>query len=138
MEAHNLTHMMQLEIIAHSSPLEALRHRPSPEFGLRRLYAIMYVEKQTATGEMHDRGTAWQNVEFLQESTPSEMSTCGDVEEEMTRRLTQSKRRVAAAKAIKESDNRRSKRGHNNKGWSNNQDGNKRRHHDAEGDDRKE
>ena len=55
MEAHNLARMMQLEMLAHNTPLEALRHRPSLEVGLRRLYAIMYVEEQIATGEMPER-----------------------------------------------------------------------------------
>ena len=83
MEAHNIARMLHLEILAHSSPLEALRHRPSLEIGLRRLYAMMYVEKQIATGEMRDRGAAWQNIEFLLESTPLDIYTCKDIEEEL-------------------------------------------------------
>ena len=138
METHNIARMLQLEILAHSSPLEALRHRPSLEVGLRRLYAIMYVEKQIATGEMPDRGSAWQNIEFLLESTPSDISTCDDIEEEMTRRLTQSKRRIAATKIISEADPRRVKRGTNTKGQHASQEGSKRRNHDDDNDNRKE
>ena len=138
MEAQNLARMMQLEFLAHKTPLEALRHRPSLEVGLRRLYAIMYVEKQIATGEMPDRGTAWHNIQFLLESTPSDASTCDDIEEEMTRRLTQSKRRIAATKAITESDTRRPRRSPNNKGQSSNQDANKRRNQPADSDGQKE
>ena len=137
MEAHNLARMMQLEILAHKTPLEALRHRPSLEVGLRRLYAIMYVEKQIATGEIPGRGTAWQNINFLLEATPADVSTCDDIEEEMTHRLTQSKRRIAATKVITESDNRRPKRGPNNKGKPNTQEGNKRRNFNADADEPK-
>ena len=138
MEAHNIARMMQLEILAHSSPLEALRHRPSLEVGLRRLYGIMYVERQVAMGEMSDRGAAWQNMEFLLESTPTDASMCDDIEEEMTRRLTQSKRRIAATKAISESNPRRSRRGASGKGQESSQQGSRRRTQDAEGDKKQE
>ena len=137
MEAHNLARMMQLEILAHNTPLEALRQGPSLEVGLRWMYAITYVEKQIATGEMPDRGTAWQNIRFLLESTTTDASTCDDIEEEMTRRLTQSERHIAATKVITESDNRRPKRGTNNKSPPNNQEGNKRRNSNADPDEPK-
>ena len=145
MEDHNIARMMQLEILAHSSPLEALRHRPSLEVGLRRLYGIIYAERQVAMGEMSDRRAAWQNMEFLLKSTPTDASMCDDIEEEMARRLTQSKRRLAATKAISESDPRRSRRGASGKGQESThwvlpcwQQGSRRRTQNPEGDKKQE
>lgn len=92
------------------SPLVALRHRPSLELGLRRLYAIMHAEKQVTRGDVLDKATAWQNVEFLLESTPDEVTFCYDIEEEMTRSLTQSRRRITASKGIMDSEYRKGKK----------------------------
>ena len=58
-EALTLDRLIHLEMLVYSSLKEALQERTSLEVALRRLYAILHVEKAMNTGMHTDKREAW-------------------------------------------------------------------------------
>lgn len=67
-EAETLGRMIHLDLLAYKTEKDAFEHCPSLEVGLRRLYAIFYVEDNIRNGRYRNRRDAWRAANELLET----------------------------------------------------------------------
>ncbi|KAI0561368.1 hypothetical protein FGB62_86g016 [Gracilaria domingensis] len=122
-EATTLVRIIHLTIVMHESPLEALQNQPGLEVALRRLYAILYVEKSVFNGD-EDRADAWSSVEHMLEVSTSARVPCDDISSETSRRVILQSKRQAALRSMstRKSQRKPTKRSNNPNGSQNDMD----------------
>lgn len=107
MEAVNLGRMIHLELLCHETPKQALEQRPSLEVGLRRLYALLYVEETMNNGDYLHKKDAWSEIQDILETTPQGTVMSEDITDSVGKRLASKRRRLAAIKTIRENSTSR-------------------------------
>ena len=116
---HTLGGFIHLEMLMHESPREALENRSSLEIARRRLFAILYVEEAVNKAQVRDRASAWQYVHIFHESVPMGTVMCDNIDDTMTHRMNQEKKRTSALKTINEARPARQSHHHDSRGNTN-------------------